>query len=718
MSTVRQSRSRASDSADVELDLRALFGALARHRLWIAIPTLAALALSFAYVNMVTPRYASEARIFVENRETPLTRQGGDRQQAPEQPPLDQEAIASQVQIVYSRDVARAVIRDLDLIKLPEFDPMIEGRSLPTYLLALFGVVRDISQMTAEERTLEAYYERLSVYPVDRSRVIEVRFMSKDPELAARVANAIAERYIEAQTRAKLERDRRARQHFQRTIDDLRQQVAAAEGRVQEHRTRFDLLTGTTNQTLGVQTVSELNTQLSAVQAQRADAQARATAIRDLLRSGRPIEASDVFNSPIIQRLNEQRTQLRAELAQQATILLPGHPRMRELNAQIADNETQFRTQAERIARGFENDARIAGERVNALRRALDEQKRATSAQGDQEVVLRGLEREARAQRELLESWLGMYRESSARDSLDVRAADARIVSAAAPANTPAWPRKLPIILVATLSAALVSILLLITRELVSGRAFIDRGVPALSRPAEPWLPAGTHGEATRAPAAERSAVKTAAASLMGRLAEEAGTRRPRRIVVTGAVAGAGTTSLAIAFARALAENGKKVVLVDAQFARPSIGDLAGLKDEKGLSDLLGGEAGFADVIHRDTASRVHVIPAGQRPAEVAMATLEGPQVATVLAALDAAYDSVIVDVASIIESDATGPLAARADLVVIVSGEGTPPDVVAASRSALELFGAKRLEAIVVDDTSKAAQEVPAVSLPELKAA
>ncbi len=717
MSTARESRSRASGSAEVELDLKALFGAVAKHRLWIAIPTLAAFFLSFAYVNMVTPRYASEARIFVENRETPLTRQGGDRQQVPEQL-LDQEAIASQVQIIYSRDVARAVIRDLDLTKLPEFDPMIEGRSLPTYLLALFGIVRDIAQMTAEERALEAYYERLSVYPVDRSRVIEVRFMSKNSELAARVANAIAERYIDAQTRAKLERDRRARQHFQRTIDELRQQVAAAESRVQEHRARFDLLTGTTNQTLGVQTVSELNTQLSTAQAQRADAQARANAIRELLRSGRPIEASDVFNSPVIQRLSDQRAQLRAELAQQSTILLPGHPRMRELNAQVADNEAQYRVQAERIARGLENDARFAGERVNTLRRALDEQKRATSAQGDQEVALRGLEREARAQRELLESWLGMYRESSARDSLDVRAADARIVSAAAPATTPAWPRKLPIVLVATLSAVLVAILLLITRELVSGRAFIDRGALAVLRPVEPWLSLAADGDATKAPAAEPLALRLAAASLVSKLTEEAGARPLHRVVVTGAVAAAGATSLAIAFARGLADAGKKVVLVDAQFARPGIADVAGLKEEKGLSDLLLGEAGFADIVHRDPTSRVHIVPAGQRSADAGTAVLEGPKVATVLAALDTAYDIVVLDVASIIESDATGPLAAKADLVVMVAGEGTLPDVAAAARSALELSGAKRVETVMVNGAAERRQEAPPAPMSELKAA
>jgi succinoglycan biosynthesis transport protein ExoP len=676
MSSVSTPTTTPSDTADVALDLRALAAALWARRLFVIVPTLVALIGSAAYVNLVAPRYTAETRLVIENRETPLTRPGGE-QRTPETPqPLDQEAIQSQVQIIYSRDIARSVIRDLNLTQYPEFDPLAEGRSPLSVVLSLIGLTRDLSQMTAEDRALEAYNERLAAYPVERSRVIEIRFTSRDPDLAARVANAIAERFIETQIRAKLDRDRRAREHMQRTIDELRRTVAAAEERVQEHRARYDLLTGTTNQTLGVQSLTELNTQISTAQAQRADAQARANAIRDTLRGNRPIEASEVLNSPAVQRLADQRAQLRAEQAQASTVMLPGHPRMRELAAQLADNETQTRAVAERIARGLENDARIAGERLASLQRALSEQAQRTASQGDQEVILRGLEREARAQRDLLENWLGLHRESAARDSIDARAADARIVSHAVPASTPSWPRKLPTILIFTLSTLVGTLGLVLTAELISGRAFVGRSVVAVPVAApvaavrqEPELPGGPQGgvpaPVVAAPPREPSWEPTARAKADDLAA--ARDRRARRIIVSSAEPGAGADVFALALARALARPGRRVVLIDADVSRPSIAEASGLGAVPGLGDMLAGNAGAGAVIHADPGSRAHLLPAGMI-ADLAPTAIEDTKAGLLLVALDAAYQHVVVLAPPIVEGEVAAGLAAKADLVLLAA--------------------------------------------------
>lgn len=711
MSVARVSSPSAAASVDAELDLRVVMHAIWRHRLVVLVPTVLAFVLAFAGVNLITPRYQSEARVLIENRESALTRQGGDRSGATEIVPIDEQAIASQVQIVQSRDLARAVVRDLSLARMPEFDPMVDGRSPVSVILAFAGIVRDISQMTAEERALEAYYERLSVVPVERSRVIEIRFQSREPELAARIANAIAERYIEFQATARLERDRRARQHFERQIESLRRGVTEAENRVAEHRARFDLLVGAQNQTLGVQTVTELNTQLSAAQGQRAEAHARASAIRDMLRSGRSVEASEVANSPIIQRLSEQRAQLRAEIAQQATVLLPGHPRMRELQASLADVETQFRLQAERIARGLENDARVAGSRHDQLQRIVEEQKRRTASQGDNEVQLRNLEREAKAQRDLLESWLAMSREASARDSLDVRASDARIVSTAAASSTPAYPKKLPIILVATLSTFLVMLMGLITRELASGRAFVLREVAHAPGSRTAWErvdPATL--EAVPAPPAPsaREVYAERVVALVARLADRGDGAKARRVLVTGALEGSGATTLAVSLARAAAAKGARVILVDAHLKRPGLNLALGLGPLPGVTDALLEQAKLGAAIHRDPVSRAHVMPIGKSGAMLTEIVFEGPRFHTLIAALEAAYDHVIVDMPPVVESDATTAFASLADMALIATrGEGTD-DVTVASLEALQEAGAKGVATLVAPELPDAADGEP----------
>ena len=102
---------------------------------------------------------------------------------------VDAETVTSQVQLILSRDLAREVIKDLNLTELPEFNAALKEFS-PLSVLRTIGILKDPMSMTLEERVLAAYYDRLTAFAVDKSRVISIEFQSADPELAARVANA------------------------------------------------------------------------------------------------------------------------------------------------------------------------------------------------------------------------------------------------------------------------------------------------------------------------------------------------------------------------------------------------------------------------------------------------------------------------------------------------------------------------------------------------
>src|SRR5215813_11261524 len=413
-------QARASENGDI--DLRALGDAIKRNRRWIIVPTIAALVLSVLTVNLITARYKSEARILIDGRENVFLRPNGERSE--ERTTLDAEAVTSQVQLVLSRDLARKIIRKNKLAERAEFDPVLGGMSPIKSLLALFGIGRDPFSMTPEERVLDAYFERLTAYAVDKSRVIVVEFQSRDPELAARVANSIADGYLVLQQNMRQEQAKSASVSLASQIDDLRKKVSEAEARVEDFRSKSNLFVGTNNTTLSNQQMGELNTQLNNARALKADAEAKARLIRDMLRSGKPIEASDVLNSESLRRPNEQRVTLRAQLAEQSSTLLGNHPRIKELKAQLADLDNQIRDEAAKIARSLENDARLAGSRDEELQAALEQLKEQASSTNGQDVQLRALEREAKAQRDLLESYLAKYREANTRESLDTAPAE------------------------------------------------------------------------------------------------------------------------------------------------------------------------------------------------------------------------------------------------------------------------------------------------------
>ena len=159
-------------------------------------------------------------------------------------------------------------------------------------------------------------------------------------------------------------------------IDKLRAKVADAEAEVERYRSKASLFVGGTNSlTLSNQQLGDYNGQLAAARAQKADAEAKAKLIRDALRAGAPIEFSDITNSELMRRLSEQRVTLRAQLAEQSSTLLPQHPRIKELRAQIADLEAQIRTEGERVARSLENDAKLSEARMGTLDTGLDQLK-------------------------------------------------------------------------------------------------------------------------------------------------------------------------------------------------------------------------------------------------------------------------------------------------------------------------------------------------------
>ena len=220
-----------------DIDLHALGAVLARKRGWIIVPTVLALVASVAVVNLVTPRYKSESRILIDGRENVFLRPSSDRS-TEERQSLDPEAVTSQVQLVLSRDLAREIIKKNKLAERPEFDPVLQGVSPLKSLAALVGIGRDPFSMTPEERVLDAYYERLQAYAVDKSRVIVVEFQSADPDLAARVANSIADGYLVLQQNARQDQARNASQWLSGEIENLRKKVSDAEAKVEDFRSK------------------------------------------------------------------------------------------------------------------------------------------------------------------------------------------------------------------------------------------------------------------------------------------------------------------------------------------------------------------------------------------------------------------------------------------------------------------------------------------------
>jgi exopolysaccharide transport family protein len=697
---------------ETELDVRALSRALWRKAWLLVLLAVVVAAATYFGLGYVEPLYTADSRILIEKRESPLTR---PREQTAESAAeFDESAIQSQVEVLRSREIANAVIDKLDLTHRPELDPATHPSPVAS-LLVMLGLRQHPADESIRQRVMESYFKRLSVYSVSKSRVIGLEFTAPNPALAAEVANAIADAFVELQQGAKRESAMAATAWLEQEIERLRGRVADAEQAVADYQTKHGLFEsqggGLTSQQL-----SDLNAELARAKAARSEAEARAQAVQSLLAEGGGLESSqEVLNSELIQRLQEREVALRSQIADLSTTLLPSHPRIRALNEQLQNLEAQIRQEARKIQASLQTAARVAAAREQSLTESLNQAKTDVSQSNEQEIELRALEREAAAQRDLLESFLARYREAVARTDADYLPADARIISRAVEPREPSFPKKTMMSIAAAVAVLLIASVILLLREFTSGRAFrvIDYGVtlmpplPAEAKPtgeplrklaaadvaatepepepevrvslvepppddeqpepqpkqdvvaAEAPVPAESANEPAQAP---EPAVEDAERPGTAELAEIVANPAVRLILFAGAQGGEGAGEIAFEAARRAArDQNLRFILLDVGL-KPS--RALGGDEAPGLGNLLAGEAAFGDVIRRDDASRVHVIPMGATDKNPPLQRLQ-----LAIGALSHTYDKVVVVTDSL---DDWPYDYVRPDLAAIVCGPDT----------------------------------------------
>ena len=618
---------------DIDVDLGRLFsGMLARWPRILAV-AIGITAIAFLLAWSATPLYRAETRLLIETRESPLTR--GNTGADADRPILDPEGVTSQVQLISSTDILKTVATDLNLASRGEFDPAADMSVLKRLLISV-GLTRNPQEIPAEERVLASMREKLKVYGVERSRVIVIEFSSADSELAAAVPNRIAEAYLTVQQGAKQQSNTEATQWLQPEIANLSDRVKAAETKVADYRAQSDLLVGQNNSTLAAQQLSELSSELSRVRANRSAAEANAQSLRDTINAGASLEsAPDVLSSPLIQRLREREAELRAQIADLSTSLLGNHPRLRALNSQLNDLEGQIRSEARKVLGGLEAEARTATAREASLIADLDALKQVSARADDQGVELRALEREASAQRQLLETYLSRYREALSRGEGNYLPADARIFSPAVEPIEPYFPKIMPITIAAFIASLLLMAIITLLQELFSGRAMrqASKGFYEVDDLAMPAAVAAAYDAEQANDRGNGMSVGRAASRLIN-------DRAKRAIVISPEGDEAGAASVMVA--REVADTGMRVLLLDLTSGGIASRPMLDGQSRPGITNLLAAESQFTDVIHADFYSDCHVIPAGTADPETAMRAAD--RLPIIMRSLTSAYDLVVVE--------------------------------------------------------------------------
>ncbi len=644
------------------ISVREVLRGVGRRKFMIASLTVCAFLGGFAAANFLKPIYSTEAQLLVDNLETRF-----DRMQILENqtvPTVDDRIVASQMAVLKSEDMGRRVIAALSLQDNPEFNAKLRGMSVLKKIKVALGFGDDPRLMTPEQLALASYLDGLSVYQQPDSNVIAVKYSASTPETAARIANTLAETYIVATRESQSQPTERAREWLSKQIDGLRRKLAASEQAVEEFRTEAGLFKGATT-TLDTQEISELNTQISVAQAASTEAKAKADAMRQLFAAKGSVDASsEALASPVIQRLKEQRTEAARAVAELSATYLPNHPKMISAQNQLLNVDRQFRGEALKIVGALEEQARIAKAREASLRASLETLKGKASSANLDDVKLKALEREATADRALLEAMLGRYAEASARQDQAAQPGLARIIQSATVPASPSFPKRGPMVLLITLAGLALGLGLAFLMEIMAAAARLTKRMDQVGRPQplamQPVQVANVDPPETgaaphlvtlpKAPARpDPTLVMDSAAIMAGAEALAAWAMAAQRDVnavsfaVTSIGGGAGDTSVAaVALARAMSQAGRRAVIADLSRAGSWLEKLCGIVAGLGIADFVNGEAAFTKVIGRDAKSAVHLLRFGVDHSAKALQLLE-ERSGRILAALANSYDLVVV---------------------------------------------------------------------------
>ncbi|MEQ8165268.1 MAG: GumC family protein, partial [Alphaproteobacteria bacterium] len=280
------------------------------------------------------------------------------------------------------------------------------------------------------EDVIDYFLSGLEITPSERSRVITIEYISTDPEFAALAANTLAEVYILDQLNRKTDVTRQATAWLDTRVEDLRQRLVETKRRLEEFRRDSGYVEVAGTSVLQTQ-LAELSADLSKARTARAEAEARASQVGELMESEGGLEtAAAVLDSTLIQRLREQEAQVARKIAELRTQLRDGHPKLDLATNELKELRDSIQTEVVKIARNLENEAELARVREANIENELERLRVRIDQQSEAEVTIRALETEVEANERLYETMLTRLKETRIQDE-SLQQADARIISRA-----------------------------------------------------------------------------------------------------------------------------------------------------------------------------------------------------------------------------------------------------------------------------------------------
>ncbi len=655
--------------AAAALDLGEYWRLAVKYRFLIVGAFLAALLIGAGSTLMMTPIYTAQATLQIDREAVRVL--NVDDVSPRESTSTGEEFFQTQYGLLKSRSLAERVTDSLGLASSDAFLEAMGGGKLERgdRTAAEFAAAR-------REAVIATVMGNFSVAPVRGSRLVGISFDSPDPALAARVTNAYAENFIQANLDRRFESSSYAREFLEEQIAQTKAKLEVTERSLVEYAANQGIINITEPGADGAgQTQSLAGTNLSALNASLAAAQADRIAAEQRWRQARAsplMSLPEVLQNPAVQRLTEERARLDAQYQQNDRVYQADWPAQRQLRGQIEELDRQIAEIGRGILRSIEGQYVVAANNERALQAQVDGLKGEVLDLRDRSVQYNILQRELDTSRTQYDALLERYKEVSV--SGTVTSNNISIVDRAEVPRGPSKPNlMINLILASVLGLGLGALSAFVLEALDETLATPDDAENKLGLPILGVIPLlGREETPVEALDNLRSPFSEAYYSLRTALQFSTPDGVPSSILVTSSRPAEGKSTTAYATALNLARIGKRVLLIDGDLRNPSMHRIVGVENGVGMSNLLSGAATLAQAVQATREPNLSLVSSGPLPPNPAE-LWGGDRLRDLLIELQREFDNVVIDGPPVL-GFADSPLlsAAVGGTVFVLESKGT----------------------------------------------
>ncbi|WP_419759363.1 GumC family protein [Acidisoma sp.] len=674
----------------IAVPISRLLSTLRRH-LWVLLLTVVVVVGATAFVLQGMPKqYTAQAALIIEPQRTQVS----DLQAISSDTENDSTLMRTQIGILSSPALALGVVEALHLTTLPDFTPGGGLKATITEWLEKHHVIDapDTAPLTEADRANIAagiLSNKLTFSNDPESRLLGIAVSTRSPVLSARIANEVARQYLAFKVQEKFAAMQRAHDWLQGQVASLAAQVKTDDAAVEAYRLSHGLgeelpdQAGNAGGTGQVQTVNrqqldDISTQLISVSRDLTEKEGELDQAKVALTGATSTnDLPAVLASPMVAQLLDEATQASGRAAELANTEGPGNPELASARARAAELEARARGQMGNVARSLQVE--VDAERVQqaALQHQMQQLRGAVSGENAAELGLSTLETQARATRNIYESFLS--RAAQLANVAGIQEADASLVSSAEVPLGPSAPQPVRLLAIAgALSVVLGGVFAVLLERLRGGFSMPEQIESVVGLPLVGMLPRVRQTRIGRRRGGRAEIAMTASLDRLRGQMRVLGEARPRLLMVTSALPQEGKSVFSVELARNMAAAGWRVLLLECDFCCPSLAGYLGVPSGPGLCEILSGTAlGATESLIRRPVSNLDVILAGKMRGD-SQEMLASRRMSALLDDVRQRYDVVIMDTPPVLPVADALVLGRLADATIaVVHWEKTPRDAV-----------------------------------------